>query len=219
MRFVRRAQAREIDQRAMTEFAIPGLVLMENAARGIAEAALPLASPGAGPVVLVCGPGNNGGDGFAAARHLANAGRDVCLVATVPDERYPAGSDAAIQLVIARRMGLAFGDAHRLGDAVLIVDALFGTGLDRPVTGEFATWIQRMNDAPAPVLSVDIPSGLDADEGTVHGSCVHAAVTATMVAPKRGFCRGAGPKHVGRVVVVDIGAPAALIREVLARPE
>jgi len=205
-----RNQAREIDRIAMQEYEIPGIVLMENAARGIAEVAADMV-PAGGTIAIVCGPGNNGGDGFAAARHLANAGRLPRLHLTVPPEKYPAGSDPAVNLEITRAMGIAVRADLELSDAALVLDAVFGTGLQREVRGSFRKVLKAIRDATRPVLAVDLPSGLDADTGEILGVCVRADVTATMVAPKVGFRTAHGPAQVGRVEVVDIGAPAAIL--------
>ena len=205
----------------MREYGISGLVLMENAARGIAAVALAELRARPGLVAIVCGPGNNGGDGFAAARHLSNASVEVRLHLTVPPEAYTEGSDPAINLRIAQAMEIPLRSDLDVGDAALVLDAVFGTGLSRDVEGPLRDVLETLNAAGAPILAVDLPSGLDADTGAVLGACVRASVTATMVAPKLGFTRGAGPAHVGRVEVVDIGAPAAILRRILAerRPE
>ena len=194
----------------MEDYASPGIVLMENAARGIAEIATGMVPVGS-PVAIVCGPGNNGGDGFAAARHLANSGYQPRLHLAVPPESLKPGSDPAVNFAIASAMGIPLRDALDLEDAALVLDAVFGTGLQREVREPFRAVLETIRDAGCPVLAVDLPSGLDADTGAVLGVCVRADVTATMVAPKTGFLIGEGPGHVGRVEVVDIGAPAAIL--------
>ena len=211
-----REQSREVDRIAMEELGIPGIVLMENAARGIAELARERLGGGAGPVAVVCGPGNNGGDGFAAARHLANAGVGVRLHLVVPPEAIRADSDAGINLRIATAMGLPRSRDLELGEAVLILDAIFGTGLTRDVRKPYRDAILAINRADADVLAIDVPSGLDADTGAVHGVAVEAALTATMTAPKAGFALAQGPAHVGDVRVVDIGVPPALVVRISA---
>jgi NAD(P)H-hydrate epimerase len=209
-----RSQAREIDRVAMQELGLPGIVLMENAARGIAARVLEALEEPTGPVAIVCGPGNNGGDGFAAARHLSNAGVEVRLHLTVPADRYDEGSDAAVNLAVARAMNLPLREDIEIEGCAGVLDALFGTGLERPVEGRFAEAVERINASGAVVVAVDTPSGLDADTGTVLGVAVRADVTATMVAPKVGFTRAEGPTHVGRVEVVDIGVPPSLVARV-----
>jgi NAD(P)H-hydrate epimerase len=209
-----REQAREIDRIATEELRMPGLILMENAALGVARAALELLALRPGPLVVVCGPGNNGGDGLAAARHLANRGIDVRLHLAVPADAYPDGSDAATNLAIARAMRIPLSEDGPLGQPALIVDALLGTGLTRDVRDPLRGAIRAINAAGCPVLAVDLPSGLDANTGQVLGEAVRATVTATMVAPKVGFSLLDGPAHVGRVVTIDIGVPPSLVRRV-----
>jgi NAD(P)H-hydrate epimerase len=215
-----REQAREVDRIAMEELGIPGLVLMENAGRGIAEVALARLKSRLGPVAVVCGPGNNGGDGFAAARHLANAGADVRIHLAVPAEACPEGSDAGVNLLIVRAMGLPLREDLDLAGAGLILDGLFGTGLTRPVREPYLAAVRAINvagEAGAEVLAIDLPSGLDANTGGVLGVAVRADCTATMVAPKAGFFRAEGPRLVGEIRVIDIGVPPALVPRVTGR--
>ncbi len=213
---------RELDRRAIEEFAMPGVMLMENAGRGVARVAQKMVV-GSLPMVIVCGTGNNGGDGFVAARHLSNAGMDPrVLIAGDPDRTI---GDARTNLEIVRRMGLPIEiiqdstELDALGDRLetsLIIDAILGTGLDRPVHGFMAELIERLNSSQAtgtPVLSVDLPSGLDADLGEPLGACIRASATATFVGHKRGFQNLESREHTGQVEVVDIGVPAALARE------
>lgn len=208
-----REQCREIDRIATEELRIPGLLLMENAAIGIAAAAQELGA-GRGLVVVVCGPGNNGGDGLAAARHLANRGADVRVQLALPADAYRDGSDAATNLAIARAMGIPILENLDLSRPALVIDALLGTGLVRDIREPFRTAVAAINGAGCPVLAVDLPSGLDANSGEARGGAVRATVTATMVAPKVGFARKDGPLHVGRVVVVDIGVPPSVVERV-----
>jgi NAD(P)H-hydrate epimerase len=199
----------------MEDYAIPGLLLMENAARGIAQIATRMCPDGS-TVAIVCGPGNNGGDGFAAARHLANFGYRPRLHLAVPPDSLKSGSDPAVNFTIASAMGIPIRETMDVGDAGLVLDAVFGTGLQREVREPFRSVLESIRNAGCPVLAVDLPSGLDADTGAVLGICVRADVTATMVAPKTGFLSGEGPAHIGRVEVVDIGAPAAILAEIAA---
>jgi hydroxyethylthiazole kinase-like uncharacterized protein yjeF len=221
-----RASVREVDRLAIEEYGIPSIVLMENASFHIADVCLHiLAEETQQRIVIVCGPGNNGGDGLAAARHLHNAGATVELVLTAPDDAY--SRDAAANLKIARAMGLriavidtgrpaaAVRDAiDRLGGAELIVDAVLGTGLNSAVREPLASVIQSINRAAEEhgieVLSVDIPSGLDADSGQPLGVAVKADVTVSMVGLKTGFTALCAQSYIGDVVVVDIGAPKEL---------
>jgi len=211
-----REQAREVDRIAMEELHLPGIVLMENAARGIAQVALRHLERHPGPVSVVCGPGNNGGDGLAAARHLANAGANVKVHLVVPAEAYRAGSDPAIHLAVVLAMGLAVRDDLDLDGAGLILDGIFGTGLTRAVRPPFGSAIEAINGAGSPVLAIDLPSGLDANTGAILGVAVRADVTATMGARKVGFALGDGPAHVGEVEVIDLGIPKTVIERASA---
>lgn len=211
---ISRSQAREIDRVAMEDWGLPGIVLMENAARGIAEFAASIHPLTAGRIALVCGPGNNGGDGYAAARHLANLRYDVEIQLPAPISSIDPESDAGINLLVARRMGIPMLTGVDVARAQFVIDALFGTGLSRTIGHPYLAAISAINAHQAPVLSIDIPSGLDADDGSVHGAAIRADWTATMVAPKQGFSRGKGPELTGSVRVIDIGVPRAVIRQV-----
>jgi NAD(P)H-hydrate epimerase len=215
-------QIRALDMLAIEQVGIPGVVLMENAGRGIAEFIYgTLRDPAATHHVLIlCGPGNNGGDGFVVARHLHNAGVHVDVVLTASPEK--SRGDAATNLRILGQMGfrLLRGDQpadlgairRASGEADVIVDALLGTGSTGSPRGAMAALIELANAAPrARRIAIDIPSGLDADRGDVREPCFRADVTVTMVAPKVGFDVPAARRVVGEVVVVGIGAP----REVL----
>ena len=160
----------------------------------------------------MCGPGNNGGDGFAAARHLANRGRNVRIRLAVPAIAYPENSDAGTNLAICQAMGLPCSETQDLEGAALVVDALFGTGLARQVRDPYKSLIEAVNAAAAPTVAIDLPSGLDADTGATLGAAVRAEVTLTMVAPKVGFALGDGPALVGEVETIDIGAPPEALR-------
>ena len=219
-------QMRRIDREAIEDYGLPGVVLMENAGRGAAAIALEmLPSPGNASVVVLCGKGNNGGDGFVVARHLHNAGVQVATWLTGCVADIPAGSDAGINLHVARRMGidvvevLTEADAHgareSLGRCDLVVDALLGTGLSGTVRPPVDTLVECLNACGRPVLSVDAPSGLCGDTGRILGVAVKATRTATFVAAKRGFFLGDGPGLIGRLHLVDIGVPRAVLRHLL----
>ena len=214
-----RAEVREIDRRAIEEYGLPGIVLMENAGRGAAE--LLLRRGERGPVAICCGGGNNGGDGFVIARHLDAAGCDVRLLLTVPIESLT--GDARINADVTLRSGLSLeliGPQpvpveldQWLAGCAWIVDALLGTGTRGQIREPYEAMIAAINRARALVLAVDLPSGLDADEGRPLGACVEADVTATFVAPKRGFAQATAAPFLGTVQVVDIGIPSALLAE------
>jgi NAD(P)H-hydrate epimerase len=232
-----RDEVREIDRRSTEEFGVPGHVLMENAGRGCAELLMRL-NPDKKPVLVLCGPGNNGGDGFVIARHLLAHEWPVSV--GVLSELGMAGSgdsiaadpklspDAARNYVLLKRIhhvrlvSPRFWSADKrmreqlfkeIDSSGWIVDALFGTGLCRPLGPPYDDVVARVNDSRHPVLAVDIPSGLDCDTGEPLGCCIKAAHTATFVAPKRGFRNPRSRDWTGEVHVIDIGAPGALVDE------
>lgn len=230
-----REQVRRIDRLAVEQYGLPGIVLMENAGRNAARVIRRqvLGAARGGRVAIVCGAGNNGGDGFCIGRHLANCGVDVKIYLAADAGRV--GGDAATNLEIVRRMGLPLMDLRtaqqidlaagewRACDAV--IDALLGTGFAGEVRGPLDRVIEAINAARAAagpggrpvVVAVDVPSGLDADSGQPSNVAVRADLTITMVAPKAGFEAPTAPCYTGRVVVVDIGAPRMLIESVAGR--
>jgi len=222
-----REEMREVDRRAIEDYGIPGVVLMENAGRGAAAEALKMLShPGDSLVWILCGKGNNGGDGFVIARHLHNAGVNVQVALTLRVDECAAGSGAAAtNFRIIQRMGLPLREvlsapcaqelAPDLAQADLVVDALLGTGLSGAVREPALALINVINDTRKPVLAVDIPSGLCSNTGKALGAAVKAAVTTTFAAAKKGFFHAQGQECVGRLVVVDIGVP----REVVGNDE
>jgi len=202
-------EARAIDRDASERLGMPTVLLMENAARSVAEVAARLGSH----FVILCGAGNNGGDGLAVARHLGHRRCSVHLLAEPDPDKAP---DAALQAKILRNAGATlhvhsgsqggWPDIDEQRDAVWI-DALFGTGLDRELRGAARSWVEAFNQASGVKLSVDIPSGLHGDTGQVLGVACRADVTVTFVAKKRGMVRGAGEELCGRVEVVGLGLP------------
>jgi NAD(P)H-hydrate epimerase len=218
-----REQARALDRRAIEEFGIPGIVLMENAGRNMAELLRSLGA--AGPVAICCGKGNNGGDGLVIARHLANTGVRVRVFLFAESQRLP--EDARINAHIVERMAAAEPDWVTLGvfpGAVdegrlrqglsgcdWVVDALFGSGLRGAVPPPFDLIIATINTAAAQVFAVDIPSGLDSDTGRPLGPTVRAHHTATVAASKTGFEQPEAAAWVGTVHIIDMGAPRCLL--------
>jgi len=217
-----REQVRELDRRAIEEFGIPGILLMENAGRAVADEVCRAAdSAGSRRIVIVSGKGNNGGDGYVAARHLSNRGLEPSVFVLARFDEI--SGDAALNLEIIRRMGLDVTEVtteyglrrveRMAADAGVLVDALLGTGARGEVRGLIRSAIEIINRSGKPVVAVDLPSGLDANTGAVLGVCVKADVTVTFVAAKAGFSRGDGPQQTGRVAVVEIGVPRRIIEE------
>ncbi len=195
-------EMRDTDRWAIEERRVPSLDLMERAGRGLAEVAGGVASHGA--VVVVCGTGNNGGDGFVAARVLHEAGRDV-RVLLAGDPAKVAG-DAAENL---RRLpvGVQPWSVEALDGAGVVVDALLGTGFAGAVRGVVGEAVRALVDAPVPVVAADVPSGVDASTGEVAGPAVRARATATFHASKPGLWIAPGKAHAGAVHVIEIGIP------------
>jgi NAD(P)H-hydrate epimerase len=217
--FMTRLQVREYDRIAIAELGIPGPVLMEAAGRGAAGLALETLAAG-GRAIVLAGPGNNGGDGFVVARHLLLAGRAAETFLAAP--RAAVKGDALLYLELLERMGgavveLADGAAlalvaERLRGADLVVDALLGTGAARPADGTIGALIDLANAGAAPVLALDLPSGLDADSGRPLGRAIRAARTATFGHLKRGLVLHPGCALAGEIRVVPLGVPAAISR-------
>jgi hydroxyethylthiazole kinase-like uncharacterized protein yjeF len=190
----------------------PGLELMENAGRAVADAAGVL--PQGRRVVVVAGPGNNGGDGFVAARHLAERGCSV-QVSFVGDPKRLKG-DAA--LAAERWSGpTAPATSAALADCDLVIDALFGAGLDRAVEGLPRAMIAAMNASAAPIIAVDLPSGVNGTTGVVMGAAVNATQTVTFFCRKTGHLLLPGRLHCGAILVADIGIPASVLETIKPR--
>ncbi|MCH7700676.1 MAG: NAD(P)H-hydrate epimerase [Planctomycetes bacterium] len=220
------AQLREIDRLAIQELAIPSLVLMENAGRNAAQEIAGLAARvGAAGIVILCGPGNNGGDGFVIARHLANRGMAVRPI-LVGDPR-KMSPDCTANHRIIENMGLRTC-VHARADQIpqlaasiraddLVVDALLGTGFSGSVRAPLDLLIAAVNDTEtAAVVAIDVPSGLDCDTGLVANVAMRADLTLTFVARKVGFDAENAGSNVGEIKVLDIGAPPELVARVLA---
>ena len=164
--------------------------------------------PGMRRVAVVCGAGNNGGDGFVVARRAREAGFEVRALGVGDPGRL--GPDAAAMLRAMHGVGVELEPFSASALEGVVVDALFGTGLSRPVAGAPAAAIEAMNAAGAPIVAVDVPSGIDADTGCARGEAVRASLTVTFIAPKRGLVTGAGPDHCGRLELDTLGVPASL---------
>ncbi len=203
----RAAQVREMDRIAIEELGIPGRILMDRAGAAVFQA-LQMQWPELSRLAVVCGAGNNGGDGYVIARLAREAGLQV-MVLQLGDMNNVRG-DALGTLEALRAAGVEPRpfDPDVLPDVEVIVDAIFGTGLDREVTGQWRVAIEAVNHSGVPVVAVDIPSGLNADSGHIMGAAVHAAVTVTFVGAKQGLFTGAGPEYCGAVVFDDLRLPA-----------
>lgn len=252
MQELTKAQCREADRRAVEEYGIASIVLMENAGRGTVDVMYSLAKDGishmlghpsvttfdntisermnvspfrSGPVVVLCGKGNNAGDGFVVARHLDIRGVEVrvMLLADPSDLR----GDALVNYDILTKTDVtifhspvpndlhAWFDQHA-GGASWLVDALLGTGATGPPRPPFDAAIEWFNNQPASTkkLAVDVPSGLDCDSGEAPGACIQADYTCTFVAMKCGFLEADANSYTGQVHVLDIGAPRKLVEDV-----
>ncbi len=190
---------RAIEEKALADADPP---LMERAGRAAAEEAFRLTMDRSGPILIACGPGNNGGDGFVMARRLLQARRSVVVAFAGDENRLPAEAHAAF-----KAWRDAGGEITREfpatpdGGWALVADALFGIGLQRPVTGSYAEWIASLNAQPAPRMAIDIPSGLDADTGCILGTAFRATHTLTFIGLKPGLLTLDGPDHAGVVTV------------------
>jgi ADP-dependent NAD(P)H-hydrate dehydratase / NAD(P)H-hydrate epimerase len=190
---------------------VPGITLMENAGRAVADHA---ATPRGRNVIVVAGPGNNGGDGFVAARYLAERGYSVA-VSFVGDQGQLKGDAARAAELWSGPVEPASPDV--LGEADIIIDALFGAGLDRPVEGLPRAMIEAMNASAAPVIAVDLPSGINGTTGAVMGAAVKATETVTFFRRKTGHLLLPGRLHCGPVHVADIGIPASVLEAIRPR--
>ena len=210
---------RQWDRLAIEEYGIPGIVLMENAGTGATAiiSGLNREDPARypAPFVILCGPGNNGGDGFVVARHLFNSGFPVEVYLSREPAAAAEGSDAGINLCAIRKMGIPLespgpdelGGILQQKSPCTIIDALLGTGLSRPLQDPYLAWVNAIAASRQAVIALDIPTGLDAGSGEVLGSCAAADHTITFAAAKTGLCQGSGPDFTGRLHVVNIGIP------------
>ena len=206
------AEMAKIDRTAIDKTQIPGVVLMENAGRGgVEEIDFFLEDVTGKQIVIFCGKGNNGGDGYVIARHLYNRGADVAVFLAGKKEAIT--GDALINLIILENMGIEVTEISSLEEISpfhhidLVVDALLGTGVTGAVTGFFGELINYMNSLGAPIASVDLPSGMETDTGAVHGACVHADLTVTMAHLKTGLLFSPARDYAGEISIVDISVP------------
>src|SRR5574337_2105710 len=215
-------QMRELDRRAAEEYGIPSLLLMENAGlQAVLELERAFPRLVHRRVVIVCGKGNNGGDGFVVARHLFNRGVavEVVLLARQTETK----GDARINLEMIRKLGVPIHEvttgqkleANRtlLERADVVVDAILGTGTTGPAKGLVGEAIELLNQVGKPIVALDIPSGLNSDEGVIPGPCIKALFTVTFGLPKRGVILYPAASCAGRVVTVGIGLPRQLLSD------
>ncbi len=220
MRLVKAAVMRSLDQEAWRRYGIPGIVLMENAGLSVVHYLLERfwdARPSGRKVLILAGPGNNGGDGLVVGRHLYNRGAGVEILLTAAPDSYQ--GDAAVNLKIVSAAGIPHwvfdaDGCSRLAGALdradLVVDALFGTGFRGLPQEPLASLIGMVNASGKPVLAVDLPSGMEADTGVVAGACIRADLTVTLGLPKLGLYLDPGAVYAGKVVVGDISFPPGL---------
>ncbi len=215
MKTISVAEMQALDRKAIEVYGIPGLLLMENAGRGVAELILNLARSGRATILV--GKGNNGGDGLVIARHLFNHGYQVLILLCADPEKFK--EDPAVNFRIAETMQIPM---VRVTDQTarseltgylektdVVVDALFGIGLKKPLAGLERTIVETVNAVCRGfIVAVDIPSGLDGDTGQILGEAIKATHTATLACPKKGLMIGQGPHASGKISVIPIGIPS-----------
>lgn len=222
MQVVTAGEMKKLDQAAIEEYGVPGVILMENAGRQVVEVIRQVLGNVQGKVVTIfVGKGNNGGDGFVVARHLFNMGAEVKVLVLADVEEIT--GDAAVNLAIWQKMGqkiysLQHGDGINIVRLVLmntdlIVDAIYGTGFHGKMGEKVGRIVEVLNGSGKPVVAVDIPSGLEADTGKVYGPCIQAAHTVTFALPKLGLFLEPGADYAGELHVVDISIPPVLIEK------
>lgn len=200
------ARVREMDRTAIEDEGIEGYVLMCRAGTA-AFADIRERFPGARHWLVVCGAGNNAGDGYVIARLALKAGIDVTTAALTDPQQLRGDALRAWQNFQAAGGGTVPFDPALLSPADVVIDALLGTGIDRPVAGAYRDAIESIVRAALPVVAIDMPSGLNGETGAVMGSAIRAALTVTFVGLKQGFYLGAGPDHVGAILCHDLGIP------------
>jgi NAD(P)H-hydrate epimerase len=212
-----REQSRAIDRRAIEDYGIPGIVLMENAGRGTVDVLERLGIDG--PVVILCGKGNNAGDGFVIARHLEIRGHACKVLLLAPPAELT--GDAATNFAILEKTTVPIVEIESPGElgphargTDWLVDAMLGTGARGAPRPPFDAAIDWMNAQPARKLAVDVPSGLDCDTGQPSAHTIRADHTCTFAAMKAGYLQPAAKEFTGTVHVCDIGVPPRLIDEI-----
>ena len=226
-----RDEVRAIDRAAIDGLGIPGLILMENAGRNCADAIEDFLCKSLGEkanqnAAIVAGPGNNGGDGYVIARHLAMRGFRVVTFIICPAEKISGDAAVNLRAITALQHDIRFmaseqltGLSASLAEFDVVIDAIGGTGIRGPLRGGAAVAVEQINTAARPVVAVDIPTGLDCDTGRADGAAIRAELTVTFVAAKRGFDLARAGDYTGTVVVADIGIPADLVRSISAESD
>lgn len=212
------AQMKELDRIAIQEQGIPSLELMEHAALAVTKKVMEFGKP---RTAVFCGPGNNGGDGIAAARLLKKQGCEVRIFLIGKREKMT--PDARAMEARLMETGGSLERFHPEDEKTsewfsgcrCMVDALFGVGLKRPITGEFLTAVQQMNKSGCPVVACDIPSGIDGDSGEILGDAVRADWTVTFTCGKPGLYKNAGKVYAGKIEIADIGIPDELVGQMI----
>ena len=218
MRVVSAKEIQRLDTVAIKHYGVPSIALMENAGRAVADAVIQrLQRKRKQDVCVVCGTGNNAGDGFVAARHLFNA--EIRTRIFLVGKASQLKSDAAVNYKILKKLKYPIKEIRKVDQKILeiisqagiVIDAIFGVGLNRRVEDPFKTIIEALNRSAKHIVAVDVPSGLNATTGDIYGVCVKAKETVTFSLPKKGFYKKMGPRVTGKVIVADIGIPRKII--------
>ncbi len=219
LKFVTSQKMKNIDRLATQRFGIPSLILMENAGRAVADEARKVLYNKSAPVFIFCGYGNNGGDGFVVARHLTNSGYKVKVF--LIGSRKNMSADTKLNFNIMAKMKIKtkkITNEKQINTALkdsktpqLIVDAVFGIGIKGELNNFYCRLIKTINSMRSAVLSIDIPSGLDADRGVALPVAIVANKTVTMGLVKRGFLSSFAKRYLGRIIIADISLPKQLL--------
>lgn len=215
-------EIQKLDDIAINKYGVPSIALMENAGRSSANIIKRKLKRHLKPFVcVICGMGNNAGDGFVIARHLINAGIRVKIYLIGKGSKLKA--DAALNYRILKGCGYPIIEINKINSALvrdlkragIVVDAIFGVGLNRAVSEPFASIVDAINKNSTYTVAVDVPSGLNATSGDIFGTCIKAKMTITFSYEKSGFRKKQGKSHVGRLYVMDIGIPDSLKKKII----
>lgn len=214
-------QMRNIDSTAIQDYGIPRIVLMEHAGLEVAKATVKLLKKeNKDRIFVFSGTGYNGGDGLVAARHLFNWGYEIVIYMVGKEEKCKKETLSNFNILKKLKVEINYFRPNeastikrRLSRNAVVIDSILGIGIKGKVRSPIDDLIKCLNSSKAPILSVDVPSGLNSDSGEILGVCIKASETVTFAAPKKGFFREDGPKRVGEVTLEDIGIPEKVIRE------